>query len=410
MNNELLYTLDPYIIAILFQAKDDNEALSRYNMILEDVIDVTNATTKEYLLENKFLKTEVDEVLALDDFDKAHPKFKPYLQNIILIDKLNSNIRMLLKTYYDVLLKNLPAEKQIELDTYLKENQSLLEERQTIIKNGLGIIKTILEDNGVESIAELEKKIGPINFEESIATKGPVEQTTINSPAINLGGVNTMNPTTPQSAPQPMPQAESSENLNPMNIPPTVDIPQGSAVDMALQSVINSPQPEVVNQELPVIATVEETPSEMPPEAAVTETPAVMSLEAPTELPVEMPVAETVPEMPAQEVAPTVTPEAMMGNEIQFTPLTEVPQVQEVAPQVTQEAQVTQEVVQAPPAPVIEAPISILDNQLPALPTNMSEQPVEMAQPQADVNQPLAAINKLDGLGISLDESANKPQ
>lgn len=211
MNNDLLYTLDPYIIATLFQVNDEKIVLERYNMVLEDVVEVTESTLKEYLLENKFNEAEIDELLKIGDFDKANPKFKPYLQNIIFINRVNDNVKLLLKTYYDGLLVKLKPEKRAELDQYIKDNQEILEKKDQLVKDGLGIISKILTDNGVETIDELEKKIGPIKLEENVEN--------VSSPSINLGGVNTMTQVPNKAIPEAIPTTINGGVLADMSVP-----------------------------------------------------------------------------------------------------------------------------------------------------------------------------------------------
>lgn len=411
MNNDLLYTVDPYIISILFLTKSDEEALTRYNMILEDVVEVTNATMKEYLLENKFTEEEVDEVLKLDDIDKAHPKFKPYLQNIILIDRINNNVKALLKTYYDILLKTLPEDKKNELDNYLKENQKLLEERQAIIKEGLGLLKNLLEENGVETVAELERKIGPISFEENINTtlenQNPVE-----SPSINLGGANTNPSTEPVTSPEEQPNNSSQHTNNDPEMSPIVN--------MALDSTINNitDQPEVINQENtqtlveqekvvePANEEIKFTPMNEVPEEPQTEN-----------LPTETATIQTMPapiqELPSINAVQTVSPMNFVNPIQQEVPAPPIPdQIEQVQP-----VQQMDEIQQVQPVQV-EQPIqpdqTIQPVQQVEQPTPMEPiQPMQQVEPETQNVQAepqLSAINKLDGLGISLDNPTENTQ
>ena len=175
MNTDLFYTLDPYIIGILFQLDNDEDVLKTYNMLLEDVDKVMQGTFKEYLLENKFQEAEVDSLFVLDDFEKADPKFKPFLQNITLLNKVDANIKELLKAYYDSLLPKITPEKKAELEKYIKDNEKILEEKNKLIRDSLGLMKKILIENNVQSVAELEAQTTDL---EKLAT----------GPEINLGG------------------------------------------------------------------------------------------------------------------------------------------------------------------------------------------------------------------------------
>lgn len=431
MNNDLLYTVDPYIISLLFLAKNDEEALNRYNMILEDVVNVTNATMKEYLLENKFSEIEVDEVLKLDDIDKAHPKFKPYLQNIILIDKINYNVKALLKTYYDILLKTLPEDKKIELDNYLKENQAILEERQAIVKEGLGLLKNLLEENGVETVADLERKIGPMNYGENVNTTTEVQVST-ESPSINLGGATTNpsveptvaaieevkeEPVTPQNV------EVSEQTINPI---PVDDANQEMSplVNMALDSTINNfQQPEEVNQEntqapveptqvvepvnelnnIPVEAPVESTANEDIKFTPITEVEQITQVQ---QEPVQEPVVETqLPEIQTPEV-PVLNQEAPSFNAVQtVSPMNFINPIQQeipVPPMPDQNPGLPE--IQVAPENVVTEPIAQPISDI---------QPIQIDQqlPQTEQVKPqLSAINRLDGLGINLDNPVSNTQ
>ncbi len=177
MNEDLLYTLDPYIISILFKSKDDKKTLDIYTDMVEAVGFVFDETIKEYLLENKFSEEDVQKVLDTEDLENVETRFKPYLQNIILFNRIQANSKQLIKLYYDQLLPNLTQQEKDDLSAYLKENEELIKVRKEGIMEGLKELKAILDENGVKSYQELVEKSEKTNSEsikapETLAADG----------------------------------------------------------------------------------------------------------------------------------------------------------------------------------------------------------------------------------------------
>jgi hypothetical protein len=194
MNNDLVYTLDPYIISILFQTKDDNKVLEIYADLLQDLKGVYEETVKEYMLQNDFTEDDVKKVLETENYDDIDLKYQPYMQNIILLKRIEDNSKELLKAFYDQLLLKLSPEQKKELDDYLQESADLIQAKKDTIKQGLQVMKNILDQYGVKNYDELVEKVNAEkeknaeapNLDEVIKPVGGLYQKPANT-AINLG-------------------------------------------------------------------------------------------------------------------------------------------------------------------------------------------------------------------------------
>ncbi len=158
MNNDLLYTLDPYIVSILFKTKTDEDTLEVYSKLAQSLDMVLKGTIKEFLTENGFNDEDVKKVVEAEDFDSLEPKFKPYLQNIILVKRIEDNNKQFIKLYYDQLLPNLNEEEKQQLEKYLQESEEVLKLKKGEILEGVKALKEILEENGVQTYDELRAK------------------------------------------------------------------------------------------------------------------------------------------------------------------------------------------------------------------------------------------------------------
>jgi DNA-binding transcriptional MerR regulator len=158
MNNDLFYTLDPYIVSILFKTKTDEDTLEVYSKLAQSLDMVLKGTIKEFLTENGFNDEDVKKVVEAEDFDSLEPKFKPYLQNIILVKRIEDNNKQFIKLYYDQLLPNLNEEEKQQLEKYLQESEEVLKLKKGEILEGVKALKEILEENGVQTYDELRAK------------------------------------------------------------------------------------------------------------------------------------------------------------------------------------------------------------------------------------------------------------
>ena len=363
------YILDPYIVSILYQTESDEDTLKHYQEIISRMMQLVEESMRYFFTEKKLPADQVELILKsieTEKTDSLSPEVVQMLKGEELGQLITDSVDSLGKILYDSLLPTLDADSRKELNRYLETIEPIVKE------NALNILSTML----------------PIYNEKSdlnaIATEGqtqkPEEQSTMSTPTINLGGVNTSTQeisTEPVSQPTtPVISVVVPEEPKVAETPVENVIPEGSVVDMALEKAVETPQPEVFDQvepattstDMPVIpATPIGTPSIQTP---VTEPIA----EVPVEIPA--PPAPPVNEMVMPIVEPVV-PEPTTSNEIQFTPLTEVPET-------------TTEVPTTPANPEVQAPVEpidsnlVIDNKLPELPTS--------------------AAAKLDGLGIDLNE------
>lgn len=258
MNEDLLYTLDPYIISILFKSKDDKKTLDIYTDMVEAVGFVFDETIKEYLLENKFSEEDVQKVLDTEDLENVETRFKPYLQNIILFNRIQANSKQLIKLYYDQLLPNLTQQEKDDLSAYLKENEELIKVRKEGIMEGLKELKAILDENGVKSYQELVEKSEKTNSEsikapETLAADGmqsPQWLTAIPeaTPVVKEEPVPTPEPAKADSVNAPMPSPMG--DINPVKATIIEDEPIETVLPSGDQSV-----------KAPVDTVVESSPS-----------------------------------------------------------------------------------------------------------------------------------------------------
>lgn len=346
------YILDPYIVSILYKTESDEDTLKHYQEIITRMMQLVEESMRYFFTEKKLPVDQVESILKSIETEKTDtlsPEVVQMLKGEELGQLITDSVDSLGKILYDSLLPTLDADSRKELNRYLETIEPMVKE------NALNILSTMLpiynEKSDLNAIAA-----------EGQVQKSSMEKVAVSAPTINLGGVNTTTQdvsteAVPQVAPQVVP-VDVPEQPQVVETPIGNIIPEGSVVNMALQSATETPQVQVFDQAVPDVV---ETPIE--------QTPVV---EAPVEMPIPpvpptnemiMPIEQPVVQPPATD---TVVPESTMGNEIQFTPLTEVPSVLPVAPT----------------APVDAS--QVLDNKLPELPTS--------------------AAAKLDGLGIDLNE------
>ncbi|HOY46037.1 MAG TPA: hypothetical protein PKU95_00165 [Candidatus Dojkabacteria bacterium] len=182
MNETLLYTLDPYIISILFKTKTDEDTLEVYSKLVTSVDLVIKNTIKEFLMENGFNEEQIQKVLTTEDVESIDNAIKPYMQNIILVKKIDSNSKQFIKLYYDQLLPNLSLEEKTKLENYLKDSEEVIGKKKELVIENVKALKMILEENGVQSFDELRAKFEgeelptedmPVASEQDLA---PVDQ------------------------------------------------------------------------------------------------------------------------------------------------------------------------------------------------------------------------------------------
>jgi hypothetical protein len=327
------YILDPYIVSILYQTESDEDTLKHYQEIITRMMQLVEESMRYFFTEKKLPTDQVESILQsieTEKTDSLSPEVVQMLKGEELGQLITDSVDSLGKILYDSLLPTLDVDSRKELNRYLETIEPMVKE------NALNILSTMLP------IYNEKSDLNAIASEGQ--TQKPVEQSPGSTPSINLGGVNTM---TQNESTEPITQVSPQVVLDKLpeqpqitETPTTNIIPEGSVVDMALDKAVETPQPQVFDQVPPV----EEAPVEMP-----------------------SPPAPPVNEMVMPIVEPIV-PESTTSNEIQFTPLTEVPE--------------TTAEVQAPIEPIASG--SVLDNKLPELPTS--------------------AAAKLDGLGIDLNE------
>lgn len=248
MNNDLLYTLDPYIVSILFKTKTDEDTLEVYTKLAQSLDMVLKGTIKEFLTENGFSGEDVKKVVEAEDFDSLEPKFKPYLQNIILVKRIEDNNKQFIKLYYDQLLPNLNDEEKQQLEKYLQESEEVLKLKKGEILEGVKALKEILEENGVQTYDELRAK-----FEEpEIIAESPTVEAELSSadtditqptgdqpmPAVTEVGQTTTEP----SSEQPVANQNDSMQVN-NDLSVNVDSAQLSEQSQPVA------QPDLVNEQ-----------------------------------------------------------------------------------------------------------------------------------------------------------------
>ena len=345
------YILDPYIVSILYQTENDDDTLKHYQEIVSKMMQLVEESMRYFFTEKKLPVDQVESILKsieTEKTDNLSPEVVQMLKGEELGQLITDSVDSLGKILYDSLLPTLDADSRKELNRYLETIEPMVKE------NALNILSTMLP------IYNEKTDLNAIVSDGQ--TQKPVEQSVKSTPAINLGGVNTMTTdvtteAVSQVAPQIIPIAVP-EQPQVVETPVSNIIPEGSVVDIALQNATEAPQAQVFDQ---AVSVVEELPVEQTPIVPV-------EMPAPPAPPVNemvMPVLEPIVKAPETEA---VVPESTTSNEIQFTPLTEVPEI-------------TTE-VQAPVEPIAAGPV--LDNKLPELPTS--------------------AAAKLDGLGIDLNE------
>ncbi len=375
MNNDLIYTLDPVIIRIIFQVKTDDEALEVYNELANGVNTVYEETVREYLLENGFNEEDIQIILNSVEFENLPAKYKPYVQNVILLKKIENNTKLFLKTYYDQLLPKLSVEAKKSLEEYIKESEELIKARQEETRAGLQLMKKILEDNGVNNYDELKEKLA--NQQKS------------DEPKVNLGGIQTTNLPTAQienkpAEAQPEPISEATPSIETVPVTPQ-PAEAANPVITPVEPVIQSP---------PVAESQSEVELEMPNLSEPTSPVPAPAENAPFDwnsLILEQIEANndgsTGEAAPAPEVSPVSAPAETVAPVVEVTP-------EQVAPIVTPEVAPVEVVAPAEAVAPIAAPI-------------VTEAPVVESTPE---QKQLSAAALIDNLGISDNPPAMQSQ
>lgn len=260
MNNELIYTLDPVIVRILFKTKSDEETLEIFNEIAEGVSVVYEETIKDYMLENGFNDEDVQNILNSVDFENIPAKYKPYIQNVILQTKIENNTKIFIKTYYDQLIPKLDESGKKQLEEYLKESEAIIKTRQEEVREGLALMKQILEENGVNNYEELKEKMANSSAQDA--------------PKVNLGGIQTtslpnqeVQPEQPEQPEQPAVQEASQVEVQPESqaTPADVQTPDQQLGEAKIEEPkIEEPQVEMPQPVAPVAPEVSQVEAPRP--------------------------------------------------------------------------------------------------------------------------------------------------
>ncbi len=442
MNETLLYTLDPVIISILFKAQDDEATLKVYNELMEGVQMLFSETVKEYLKENGFSDDDIEIVLNAQDFEKLDIRFQPYIQNIILLNRIAKNTHDFVKSYYDLLIPNLTAEEKTELESYLKDVEAVEKEKKDQVIESMSFLKSVLEKYNVSNFEELKEKFNKAEAEgkplEPLIQE-PEKDSAINPQGgLNLGGVISGNKTpTMNEIPNAMPiettpltlDTKPSENV--VENTSSVETPAALTPKIETSTVQQEVQPAVQPEIQPVMAApvALETPATVAvpvaaPEASVITPEAQVAQEKPVETSSEdqgLPAA--TPEVASTENN-TAAPESfdwasLIMDQIQNqnppaggAPADTIP-AETAATQAPNPSPVdvpaTAQTVPSEQATV--APTSSPTNDLPPLLENLPvvEQaaqpiPVPIVSTQATTNeQPVSLASKIDALGIDLN-------
>jgi hypothetical protein len=153
-----LYSLDPYIISVLFNTEEPEMILEIYRNMLDKVGQVFDATVSSFLREKQQPDDLVKQALEIEDYEKLDPALKQILADPTLGDKIQFNVNLLIKVYYDQLLPGLTPEKKADLDKYLQDNKANLDDQQKLIIKGLSGLSDILESSGAEDFSQLAKQ------------------------------------------------------------------------------------------------------------------------------------------------------------------------------------------------------------------------------------------------------------
>jgi len=153
-----LYSLDPYVISVLFNTEDPEMVLEIYRNMLDKVGEVFDATVTNFLKGKLQSEETIKRILTVEDIKKLDPALKEMLADPVLGEKIQFNVNLLIKVYYDQLLPDLSPEKKAELDKYLQNNKANLNDQQKLLIKGLNGLSSILKTAGVEDYSQLSKK------------------------------------------------------------------------------------------------------------------------------------------------------------------------------------------------------------------------------------------------------------
>jgi hypothetical protein len=272
MNNDLLYTLDPYIVSILFKTKTDEDTLEVYSKLAQSLDMVLKGTIKEFLLENNFNDDDVKKVVEAEDFDSLEPKFRPYLQNIILVKRIEENNRQFIKLYYDQLLPNLSDEEKQQLEKYLQDSEEVLKMKKGEILEGVKALKEILEENGVQTYDELRAKFETQESSTDVVSNESEQQAVATEEVSAQPSEDQSIPVMAQDSVN-VPEAESNVQL-----PPQGDNSVATDTVIVPEQPVNENQAQVPEQSLPIAQEVQ----------VVNEQPAQENATVPTVMPAEV--------------------------------------------------------------------------------------------------------------------------
>lgn len=159
------YLLDPYIISILFQTKDDEETFATYSSLMSKLFILIEETIKFYLNEKKIDPNKINALMqSLENPDNAtvDEDIKAILREEELIKLLTESIDSFGKMFYDNLLPVLPAEDRKEIARYLDAMDPIIKYNTLLSLSSLidldtNTIKEIDLENLNNDAAETEK-------------------------------------------------------------------------------------------------------------------------------------------------------------------------------------------------------------------------------------------------------------
>jgi macrodomain Ter protein organizer (MatP/YcbG family) len=161
------YSIDPYILSILFNEQDAEKVLEIYRNIVDKAGKVFDITVKNYLLVNSLSEEAADKVLKAENTETLPENIIQLMQSPQLALKVKTNIKSLYKAYYDHLFPKLSPAKQQELLDYIKENEEMLAEQSQLFNKGISVLTQIFGDSGVNNYAKLVKKENYDTFVDS---------------------------------------------------------------------------------------------------------------------------------------------------------------------------------------------------------------------------------------------------
>lgn len=166
-----VYTIDPYVVSILFGIEDDRKVLFTYQQIMGAIADLSEQLMREHLQKNSVSEADISKAfeddVELSEIEFENPKVLELLKDEELGRIIETATQVMLKSIYTAGLAKLTPEKKQELNEYLEGKDNLIKLDKDIV---LQSVQALLEEGTAAQAAspkpQEQVKVEPVKAVE----------------------------------------------------------------------------------------------------------------------------------------------------------------------------------------------------------------------------------------------------